>query len=66
MKCQSKAEEALKSQWNMLQGEIQGMLQVKADCEIKIATLTDISQKVMSEISRLESLRLKASTDRKP
>ena len=66
MKRQSKAEEALRSQWTMLQGEIQVVLQIKGDCEIKIATLTDISHKVMCEIQRLELVRRKASTDRKP
>ena len=33
MKRQSKAEEALRSQWTMLQGEIQVVLQIKGDCE---------------------------------
>lgn len=65
MKRQSKAEEALRAQSRMIQGEIEGYINIKRDLESKIAALMDVKNKIESEIARLERIRRNASEQNK-
>lgn len=66
MKRQSKAEEALKAQCRLLQGEMDGYAKIKEEMEQKIAALFSVKTKVESEIARLEKARRDASVKAKP
>ena len=57
MKRPTKAEEALKAQFNMIKGEIQGLEFTKNNCEIRISALSSLALKIKSEIDRLAEYR---------
>jgi len=66
MKRQSKAEEALRAQCRMIEGEMAGYNRIKSEMEQKIAALFDIRTKIESEIARLEKIRRESSIRNKP
>ena len=66
MKCQSKAEEALKKQIKIIDQRIKDLNVSRVVITEQIKALTFIRDQLDTEVGLLEKARIKASTDRKP
>jgi prefoldin subunit 5 len=66
MKCQSKAEEALKKQIKIIDQRIKDLNVSRDVITEQIKALTFIRDQLDTEVGLLEKARIKASTDRKP
>ena len=66
MKCQSKAEEALKKQIKIIDQRIKDLNVSRDVITEQIKALTFIRDQIDTEVGLLEKAGIKASTDRKP
>jgi prefoldin subunit 5 len=66
MKCQSKAEEALKKQIKIIDQRIKDLNVSRDVITEQIKALTFIRDQLDTEVGLLEKAGIKASTDRKP